>query len=88
MKSVIVSLIAGSDQAHSHGEADDLCLVDVTLLLDIFPQVLGPENEPAEEFLHLICSFKLIIIGKSDPPFIAYLAKINLIQIKSIRITN
>ena len=68
-------MVAGSDRAHRDGEADDLRLVDVALLLDILLQVLGPENEPAEEFLHLLCSFKLIIIGKSDPPFIACLEK-------------
>ena len=61
MDSVIVGLVAGGDQAHSNGEANDLCLVDVVLLLDVVLQVLGPENEPAEEFLHTLGSFKLII---------------------------
>ena len=73
MKSVIVGLVAGSDQAHSKGETNDLCLMDVALLLDVLPQVLGPENEPAEEFLHTLGSFKFIIKGIVSSAFYSVL---------------
>ena len=46
---VVVVLVHGGSHAHRHGEADDLGLVDVALLLHVFLQVLGPEDEPAEE---------------------------------------
>ena len=51
---VIIALVAGGDETHRDRETDDLGLMDVALLLHIFLQVLGPEHEPAEEFLHAL----------------------------------